>query len=152
NLSAARSWFQQPNQFDQPNQDQRQQNKSFNVSPMWTHIINDHTVLNLNTYVRQDRIAYYPSANPFDDTPATLSQSRRLTNAGIKADLSYVHGVHTIKGGVNFYHTFLSEAFTTGLTDAGFNSPCVDANGVPVADPSLRNTAQCATAGYEANA
>ncbi len=57
-------------------QDQRQQNKSFNVSPMWTHIINDHTVLNLNTYVRQDRIAYYPSANPFDDTPATLSQSR----------------------------------------------------------------------------
>ncbi|MEO8736945.1 MAG: TonB-dependent receptor [Edaphobacter sp.] len=152
NLSVARSWFQQPNQFDQPRQDQRQQNKSFNVSPMWAHIINDHTVLNLNTYVRQDRIAYYPSANPFDDSPATLSQSRRLTNAGIKADLSYVRGIHTIKGGANFYHTFLSEAFSTGLTDAGYNSPCVDSNGVPVADPTLRNTAQCGASGYTVNA
>lgn len=152
NLSLARSWFQQPNQYDQPQQDQRQQNKSFNVSPMWTHIINDHTVLNLTTYVRQDRISYYPSADPFDDTPATLSQSRRLTNAGIKADLSYVRGIHTIKGGVNFYHTFLSEAFSTGLTDAGYNSPCVDASGVPVADQSLRSIVQCAPAGYEANA
>ncbi|HZY61511.1 MAG TPA: carboxypeptidase-like regulatory domain-containing protein, partial [Edaphobacter sp.] len=100
NLTAARSWFQQPNQFDQPNQDQRQQNKSFNISPMWTHIINDHTVLNTNAYVRQERVAYYPSADPFDDSPATLSQSRRLTNAGIKADLSYVHGIHSFKGGV----------------------------------------------------
>jgi hypothetical protein len=151
NLSLARSWFQQPNQYDQLPQDQRQQNKSFNISPMWTHIINDHTVLNTNAYVRQDRIAYYPSADPFDDSPATLSQARRLTNAGFKADLSYVHGIHTIKGGVNFYHTFLSEEFATGLTDAGYNSPCVDANGVPVADPTLRSTAQCSTAGYTAN-
>jgi hypothetical protein len=152
NLTVARSWFQQPNQFDQPNQDQRQQTKSFNVSPMWTHIINDHTVLNVNTYVRQDRVGYYPSADPFDDTPATLSQSRRLTNAGIKADLSYVRGINSFKGGINFYHTFLSEAFSTGLTDAGYNSPCVDQSGAPVADPALRNTAQCATAGYTANA
>jgi hypothetical protein len=151
NISAARSWFQQPNQFDQPNQDQRQQNKSFNVAPMWTHIINDHTVLNVNTYVRQDRVAYYPSADPFDDTPATLSQSRRLTNAGIKADLSYVRGIHNIKGGANFYHTFLSEKFATGLTDPGYNSPCVEQSGAPVADPALRNPAQCAAAGYAVN-
>ncbi|HZY63809.1 MAG TPA: TonB-dependent receptor, partial [Edaphobacter sp.] len=58
---------------------------------------------------------------------------------------------HSFKGGVNFYHTFLSEEFATGLTDAGYNSPCVDANGVPVSDPSLRNTAQCAPAGYQVN-
>ncbi len=151
NLSAARSWFQQPNQYDQPTQDQRQQNKSFNVSPMWTHILNERTVLNVNAYVRQDRIGYYPSSNPFDDTPATLSQSRRLTNAGIKADLSYVRGIHSLKGGVNFYHTFLSEAFTTGLTDPGYNSPCVDANGSPVPDAALRSTGQCAAAGYDVN-
>lgn len=151
NLTAARSWFQQPNQFDQPNQDQRQQNKSFNVSPMWTHIINDHTVLNMNTYVRQDRVAYYPSKDPFDDSPATLSQGRRLTNAGIKADLSYVRGIHNFKAGVNFYHTFLSEEFATGLTDPGYNSPCVDESGVPVGDPSLRSPSQCGPAGYVVN-
>ena len=151
NLSLARSWFQQPNQFDQRMQDQRQQNKSFNVSPMWTHIINSSTVLNTAAYVRQDRIAYYPSANPFNDTPATLSQTRRLTNAGIKTDLSYIHGIHTFKAGANFYHTFLSEAFATGLTAPGYNSPCVDSNGTPVPDSSLRSPAQCAAAGDTAN-
>lgn len=151
NLTSARSWFQQPNEYDQANQDQRQQNKSFNISPMWTHILNDQTVLNTNVYVRQDRVGYFPSANPFNDTPATLSQSRRLTNAGIKTDLSYLHGIHSLKAGGNFYHTFLSEQFATGLTDAGYNSPCVDSNGVPVANAGLHNTSQCGAAGYVVN-
>ncbi|MDE3104971.1 MAG: TonB-dependent receptor [Acidobacteriota bacterium] len=151
NLSAARSWFQQPNQMDQPQQDQRQQNRSFNVSPMWTRTLNDATVLNMNAYVRQDRVGYFPSANPFADTPATLQQSRRLTNAGIKADLNYVRGIHAFKAGANFYHTFLSEQFQTGLTAPGYNSPCVDSNGVPVADSSLTATSQCSSAGYAVN-
>ena len=178
NLSASRSWFQQPNQVDQnyassvtpiigtpppPHgpQDQRQQNKSFNVSPMYTRTLNDHTVLNTGIYVRQDRIGYYPSANPFSDTPATLSQTRRLTNAGIKADLSYVRGIHSFKFGGNFNHTFLSEKFATALTVAGFNSPCLfpqngpgQSNpnaGTPVPDPKLTDRSQCAARKFDEN-
>jgi hypothetical protein len=47
--------------------------------------------------------------------------------------------------------TPLSEAFGTGLTDPAFNSPCVDANGAPVADPALTSTSQCGPAGYGEN-
>ena len=173
NTSLSRSWFQQPNQVDQnyassvspvigppppPHgpQDQRQQNKSFNVSPMYTRTLNDHTVLNTGVYVRQDRIGYFPTANPLADTPATLSQTRRLTNAGVKADLSYVHGIHSFKFGGNFNHTFLNELFATALTDAAFNSPCEFPQGSPdagtnVPDPSLRNTSQCAPRHFDIN-
>ncbi len=152
-LSAARSWFQQPNQFDQQalGQDQHQQNKSFNIGSMWTHIFNPETVANLNIYVRQDRIGYYPSHNLFSDTPATLAQTRRLTNAGIKYAVSWVHGIQSIKVGGNFYHTFLSEQFYTGLTDPTFNSPCLTAQGQPDPNTALTSTSQCAAVGDTPN-
>ncbi len=152
-LSAARSWFQQPNQYDQQalGQDQHQQNKSFNIAPLWTHIFNPRTVANMNIYVRQDRIGYYPSHDPFSDTPATLAQTRRLTNAGIKYDVSYVRGIHSIKVGGNFYHTFLSEAFDTGLTDPAYNSPCVTASGQPDPSVALTSQSQCASFGDAPN-
>ena len=119
NLFTSRSWFQIPNQFDQQlaGQDQRQQNKNFNISGFWTHLLSDYTLLSVNPYVRQDRIEYFPSNNPGNDLPATLASNRRLTNAGLKVDLSYVKGKHNIKGGVDFYHTFLSENFRFGITD-----------------------------------
>ena len=74
--------------------------------------------------MRQDRVGYFPSADRFSDRPATLSQDRRLTNAGVKMDVSYVKGIHNVKAGMNFYHTFLSENFQTGLTDPLFNAVC----------------------------
>jgi hypothetical protein len=37
------------------------------------------------------------------------------------------------------------------LTDPAFNSPCVDSNGVPVADSSLTSPNQCAAAGFSDN-
>jgi hypothetical protein len=119
NLFTSRSWFQIPNQFDQQTtgQDQRQQNKSFNVSGFWIHLFSDSTLLSVNPYVRQDRVQYFPSADTFSDLPATLASSRRLTNAGLKVDLSYVKGMHNIKVGADFYHTFLSENFRFGITD-----------------------------------
>ena len=125
NLFLSRSWFQIPNQYDQQalGQDQRQQNKGFNISGFWTHFLNDNTLLSVNPYVREDRIQYFPSANPFADTPATLASNRRLTNAGLKVDLSYVKGRHNVKGGFDIYHTFLSENFTFGVTDSTFNDP-----------------------------
>jgi len=52
-----------------------------------THILNTHSLFTVNPYLRQDNFHYYPSKNPFSDTPATLAQSRRLQNAGIKGGL-----------------------------------------------------------------
>ena len=147
NLSTARSWFQAPNTYDQQavGQDQRQHMTSFNVGLGLSHVLSPALLLSANTWVRQDRVNYFPSANLFSDQPATLSQSRRLTSTGLRTDLTYSHGRHTAKGGVQIQVTPLSEAFSTGLTDPAFNSPCVDANGIPVADPSLTSTSQCAT-------
>ena len=59
--------------------------------------------------------------------------------------------VDTMKAGVQMQVTPLSEAFSTGLTNPGFNSPCVEANGVPVPDPSLTSTSQCEVSGNSAN-
>jgi hypothetical protein len=146
NLSAARSWFQAPNTYDQQaaGQDQRQRMASFNVGLGLSHVLSPALLLSANTWVRQDRVNYFPSGNLFSDQPATLSQSRRLTSTGLRTDLAYSRGRHTAEAGVQIQVTPLSEAFSTGLTDAAFNSPCVDANGIPVSDPSLTSPSQCA--------
>jgi len=122
NLTLARSWFQQPNQFDQQagGQDQRAKIGSFNVSPSWTHIFSTSSVLSVNPYVRQDSFDYYPSHNLFNDQPVTLAQNRTLRNAGIKSDFSYVKGSNTLKFGAMLYHTFLDENFALGITDHNF--------------------------------
>ncbi len=153
NLGASRSWFQNPNQFDQQaaGQDQRGKILSYNVSPSWTHIINPQSLISVNPYIRQDNFHYYPSKNPFHDTPDTLAQSRRLQNLGIKADYSYAKGINTLKVGAMFYHTFLHEGFSLGVTDPGSNPPCFDANGSVVSAPTITNPSQCANLGFRAN-
>jgi hypothetical protein len=163
-LTAARSWFQNPNQFDQqfqaPSplnptaapQDQRQENLTFNIAPAWTHIFGATALLHVNPFLRQDNIHYYPSRNVFADTPVTLAQSRRLQNAGITADYSYVRGIHNIKVGAVFQHTFLSEGFGFGITGPLYNAPCQNAEGFPVAAPGVLQPSGCAAAGYQPNA
>jgi hypothetical protein len=153
NASAARSWFQVPNTYDQQaaGQDQRQQMTSFNVGLAFSRVLSPTLLLTANTWVRQDRVNYFPSAELFADQPATLSQSRRLTSTGLRSDLAYSRGRHTAKGGVQVQITPLSEAFRTGLTDAAFNSPCVDASGAPVGNSSFTSSGQCAAAGYAEN-
>ncbi len=145
NLSAARSWFQQPNSYDQQaaGQDQRQEIRSFNIAPGYTHLFNNTTLLTANAFVRQDRVGYFPSNDMFDDQPATLRQNRRLTNAGFKVDLAYSKGVHNLKTGFQFSYTPLSEFFQTGITDPLYNTPCVDATGVPILAPGITDPANC---------
>ena len=145
NLSYTRSWFQIPNTYQQqffnteptfnPSgtpQDQRQQIRSLNVSPGWTHTFNNNLLDTTTAWFRQDQVGYYPSNDIFADSPATLEESRRLTNIGIKSDLSYVKGIHNIKVGVQFQHTLLGESFDFGLTDPTFNDPAS-----PAYDPGL---------------
>ncbi len=148
NLGASRSWFQNPNQYDQAaaGQDQRGEIFSYNLAPSWTHIFNANSLIDINPYLRQDNFHYYPSKDPFSDTPATLAQSRRLQNAGLKVDYSYSHGINSFKAGAMFYHTFLNEGFSLGITDPTFNAPCLNANGAPDTNPDANDPNNCPVA------
>jgi hypothetical protein len=125
NLFLARNIFQTPNQFDQQalGQDQRQLVHSLNIAPGYVHIFSPTTVLSINPYYRLDNVKYFASPNPFSDQTMTFSQSRRLNNVGVKADLSYVKGKNNAKLGVQLSHTFLNESFRFGITDPDFNDP-----------------------------
>jgi outer membrane receptor protein involved in Fe transport len=154
NLSVARSTFQVPNTYDQQvaGQDQRQRIVTFNVAPGWTRIISPTLLFAANAYVRRDAVTYSPSANPFADLPATISQQRSLTNYGAKFDLSYYKGRHNAKVGGQVSFTSLSEHFQLGLTDPAFNAPCVDANGNRVPDAPATGPSGCGALGLSPNA
>ncbi len=125
NLLLARNRFQTPNDFDQQavGQDQGQIVHSINIAPGYVHIFSPTSVLTISPYYRLDNVKYFSSPNPFSDRPITFRESRRLNNIGIKADVSYVKGIHNAKFGVQFSHTFLSEGFQFGITDPNFNDP-----------------------------
>lgn len=131
NLFLARNKFQIADTYEQQalGQDQRQRVKSINIAPGFVHIFSPTTVLTVNPYYRNDQINYYPSANPFSDRTTTVSQSRRLANAGVRADVAYVKGIHNIKVGGQIQSTFLNEGFAFGITDPNFNPVCLDAAG-----------------------
>jgi hypothetical protein len=151
NLFTARSWFQIPNDTDQLSQDQRERVLTWNVAPGYQHTFGPHTLLTINPYIRKDQVNYYASRDPFADTPATQSQNRQLLNWGVKADISTTRGRHNIKYGVDLKQTRLAENFGFGITDAGFNSPCIDSGGSPISDSTLVNPGQCAAAGFQPN-
>ena len=145
NFQYTRSWFQTPNTIDNlnigltdpltgaalPQQDQRAIIKTYNIAPVWTRLISTTTLFTVGAFVRHDQFNYYPSANVFADgtgaipggSSATLNQDRKLTNAGLRSDVSYVKGIHNIKAGATFQHTFLTENFNFGITNPNFNDP-----------------------------
>jgi len=153
NFQYTRSWFQVANTIDNlnlgvtdpstgaplPPADQRAQIKTYNIAPVWTRLISTTTLLTVGAFVRHDQFNYYPSANPFADgtglipggSSATINQDRKLTNAGLRSDVSYVKGAHNIKAGGTFQHTFLTEKFNFGITDPNFLGSQVDAAGNP---------------------
>jgi hypothetical protein len=171
NFQFTRSWFQTPNSYDSQTAsawngvvvdngglgpdgkvvgitDQRSKIRTFNIAPTWTRLINTHTIFTFGAYVRQDQYNYYPSADPFADfTPnnqsQTITQDRRLTNAGGRASLSYVKGAHNLKIGINYSHTFITEKDTFGLVDPTGNAVCLNADGSPFTGASLTNPANC---------
>jgi carboxypeptidase family protein len=128
NLLLARNRFQIPNQFDQEaiGQDQEQMIRSMNIAPGLVHVFSPSTLLSVNPYYRLDQLWFYPSTDPFSDQTQTVGQQRRLTNAGIRADLAYTKGIHNAKVGIQASHTFLTEAFQFGITDPAFNDPASD--------------------------
>ncbi len=151
NLFAARNWFQIPNTYDQPRQDQRQKVITFNVAPSFQHTFGPTLLLTLNTYFRQDQVSYYPSRDVFADTPATLAQARRLSNYGIKGDISYVRGAQNLRIGAEAMQTRLRENFNLGITDPYFNAVCLDAAGNPQALPDITDPGRCSSLGFVPN-
>ena len=141
NFGYTRSWFQNPNSFDQQLHnvngagvltdpagnplglaDQVSQIKTFNIAPMWTHLINPSTVFAFGGFVRRDQYNYYPSSNLFNDLSPDLqgesvAQNRKLTNAGLRSTLTYVKGIHNIKLGAVYQQTFLDENDQIGIVD-----------------------------------
>jgi hypothetical protein len=156
----SRSWFQTPNAFqnlnvqnvvsggtsanpifsDVGNTDQHSEITTFNISPTYTRIISNDSVLNFGAFVRKDLYNYYPSGNPLADLgPATLqtssiSQERTLTNAGVHSDLTYARGINNVKAGVLYEQTFLSEHDNLGVVEPTYplSAPCMDVNGNPL--------------------
>ncbi len=171
NLQFTRSWFQTPNSYDAqtasawngilvdngglgPNglpvgsADQKSRINTFNIAPTWTHILNPNSVFTGGAWVRQDQYFYYPSNNPFADLTAdsqssTVSQTRRLTNAGARASVSYVNGIHNIKIGTQYEQTFLTERDNYGLVDPTANAPCMNPDGSANTDPTLTDPNGC---------
>ncbi len=145
NVQAARSAFDVPNTFDQNDagQAQHQQINTINVAPGYSQVIGSKTLFTANAFVRQDHLTYSPSADPFADQPASVSQDRKLTNLGVKADVSYTAGSHNVKLGGTVSATKLNENFTIGFTDPSFNSPCLAPDSSPSEDTALRTPSQC---------
>ena len=120
NLFEARNWFQIPDTYDQANQDQRQKVLTQDYAPGYQHTFSANMVLTVELFDRMDSVNYYPSRNPFFDTPATLGQHRTLNNWGTKSDLSLVKGRHNLKFGMQLMQTRLHEQFSLGITDPNY--------------------------------
>jgi Carboxypeptidase regulatory-like domain len=135
--------------------DQRSKIGTYNIAPTWTRLIGSTAVFTFGGFVRKDQFNYYPSADPFNDLAPdlqaqTFSQDRTLTNVGVRSDLSYVKGIHNLKAGVTYEHTFLTENDKIGIVDPTFlglfnqldssgnaipGTTCLNANGNPIAAP-----------------
>jgi carboxypeptidase family protein/TonB-dependent receptor-like protein len=129
-------------------QDQRSKIETFNIAPSWTRLINTTTVLTVGAFVRRDGYNYYPSADPFaDQSPdlefETVRQYRTLTNAGGRAVLSYVKGIHNVKAGITLENTALREDDRFGIVDPGVNAVCLNADGSLDTNPALTDPAAC---------
>jgi hypothetical protein len=117
NAQGASSGFAVPNSYDTLQQGQHQDISTYNVAPGYSRVIGSKAVLSANGYVRHDHLTYSPSADPLDDTPASISQNRTLTNSGFKMDYTYLAGRHNIKMGGVISATSLHEQLTFGITD-----------------------------------
>jgi hypothetical protein len=149
NLGFTRSWFQNPNSFDNvlhtgqtdPSgnplgpTDQRSQIRTFNVAPSWNRVLSNNAVFTLGAFVRHDQYNYYPSRNLFDDLSPiqqeSVAQDRTLTNAGMRTALSYVKGIHNLKIGGTYQQTFLNENDGLGIVENSLIPSLTDSNGNP---------------------
>ncbi len=176
-LNYSRSWFQTPNDYDNLNvqnvvsgggsanpvfgivgdADQRSKIGTFNISPTYTRVISNDSVLNIGAFVRKDLYNYFPSGNPLADLgpsnlqTSSISQIRTLMNAAVHSDFTYARGPHNIKIGAQYGQTFLRESDFLGIVGNTYNSPCVDAaSGISL--PGYASPSDCPGGAIVANA
>jgi hypothetical protein len=131
NFQYTRSWFQNPNTYDQQFHpcavgvptancdltgtfivdpgttnhtgatDQRSQIKTFNIAPTWTHLFGSSAVLTFGGFVRRDHYNYYPSADPFADFSPDL-QSSTITQDRLLTNAGVRTSISYVKGIHNF--------------------------------------------------
>ncbi len=131
NFQYTRSWFQNPNTYDQQYHpcavgvptancdptgtfivdpgttnptgpaDQRSQIKTFNIAPTWTHLFGSSAVWTLGGFVRRDHYNYYPSADPFSDFSPDL-QSSTISQDRLLTNAGARTSVTYVKGIHNF--------------------------------------------------
>ena len=161
NLQYSRSWFQTPNTYDNlavyngnpgGDTDQRSKIGSFNIAPSWTRLVGSSAVFTFGGFLRHDQYNYYPSNDPLADlgpiNSETITQDRRLTNAGLRSDISYVKGIHNIKIGALYQQTLLDENDRFGIVDPNLLPSTTDTNGVPCFDSTTQTAVPgttCAT-------
>ncbi len=165
NLNYTRSWFQTPNAYDNlnvldvngnnvGNTDQRSKIGTYNIAPVWTRLLSSSAVFTFGGFVRHDQFNYYPSGNPLADfspiQSESIGQNRKLTNAGLRTDISYVKGANNIKAGATYEHTFLTENDNLAIVNPLLNSPCLDATGTNP-EPGFTSPTQCTGAGFTPN-
>ncbi|MBV9224504.1 MAG: TonB-dependent receptor [Acidobacteriaceae bacterium] len=151
NLFTARNWIQIPNSYDQLSQDQRQRVLTWNIAPGYQHTFSSQMLLTANLYARKDQFNYYPSRDPFADTPSTQSQSRQLLNYGFRSDFAVNKGRHNIKAGIDLKQTRLIESFNFAITDPTLNAVCNSADGAPITISSVTDPNTCEALGYSPN-
>lgn len=153
NAIAAWSRFLTPNTHDQQAfaQDQRQRQHTLNLSASMQHVAGSRTLVDAGVWWRRDDVRYDSSSDPFADRPATLGQHRELRNAGARASMTLTSGRHTLKAGLHTSTTSLGERFHTGITDATFNAPCLDASGTTPSPITVDDPGECTNVGHPRN-
>lgn len=131
-------------------QDQRARITTLNVAPSFLHVLGAKGIVTIGTFLRQDQFTYYPSGTPFADyTPFlqsdSIGQSRRLTNAGVRSDISYVKGMHSFKAGATYAQTFLTENDSFGIVDPTLVPSLTDASGNACQVNGVNLAAPCTT-------
>ncbi|MFL6214051.1 MAG: TonB-dependent receptor [Blastocatellia bacterium] len=129
-----------PNRLDQEvaGQDQRQRQRNESASLSWQHIFSPSTVASLALFGRTSTAEL--TSNELS-TPVVAFQDRRLTNYGLLSSLSYAGHGHSLKTGIQYTRTPVSENFLFYPTDASAFAPIVDEAGNVFANPVLRFSA-----------
>jgi hypothetical protein len=122
NGMAGRSSFQLANLRSQhaAGMEQRQLLQDGSVSFGWVRTLDARTTLDSTTSYRTTDARLSPSAG---DTPVTGSQSRHLSTFTTGARLNTIRGAHNIRSGFDIQRFPVSEQFSFGITDRGFNHP-----------------------------
>src|SRR5260370_9234042 len=124
-------------------QDQGPRVLTWSIAPGFQQTFSGKTLVDVNPFVRRDQLNFYGSRDPFSDAPVFATQSRFLTNYGVKADIAHVQGHHELKVGTQIQQTRLLENFQFGVTDPTYNPVCLDADGNSLLLPGVTNPDQC---------